>query len=210
MTCEETRPVLSWECNCHWRSTNAYVLKHKVYLPVHLLVGVISHVRIHLDDLKEEMLQMEALIAKEVKRQQLQQQQELNRKADEQAEEAKRPRVEVPAVQGAAPSTGGVPQFALTEEDFRRIATSVTRIFCRRCLCWGSLLLGLPRCLLRYLLQWRCLKMIRHRLWLNAWRSLGICRQRPARGVKPRLLNAEGLKKDDDRETPGDSGKGSE
>ncbi|CAE7736514.1 unnamed protein product [Symbiodinium microadriaticum] len=127
MTCEETRPVLSWECNCQWRSTNAYVLKHKVYLPVHLLVGVISHVRIHLDDLKEEMLQMKALIAKEVKRQQLQQQQELNRKADEQEEEAKRPRVEVPAVQGAAPSTGGVPQFALTEEDFRRIATMVTQ-----------------------------------------------------------------------------------
>ncbi|CAE7552941.1 unnamed protein product [Symbiodinium necroappetens] len=130
MPCEETRPVLSWECSCLWHSTNAYVTKHKVYLPVHLLVGVISHVRIHLDDLKEEMLQMEALVAKEVTRQQLQQQQqqqELKRKADEQEEEAKRPRVEVPVAQGAAPSTGGVPQFALTEEDFRRIATMVTQ-----------------------------------------------------------------------------------
>ena len=94
MTCEETRPVLSWECNCQWHSTNAYVLKHKVYLPVHLLVSVISHVRVHLDGLKEEMLQLEALVAKEVKRQQLQQQQELKRKADEQEkdEEAKKPR----------------------------------------------------------------------------------------------------------------------
>ena len=53
MTCEKTRPVLNWECKCQWHSTNAYVLKHKMYLLVHLLVSVISLVRVHLDDLKE-------------------------------------------------------------------------------------------------------------------------------------------------------------
>ena len=128
MPCEETRPALSWECSCQWHSTNAYVTKHRVYLPVHLMMSVISHVRIHLDDLKEEMLQMEALVAKEVMRQQLQQQQqELKRKAVEQEEEAKRPRVEVPVAQGAAPSTGSMPQLALSEEDFRRIAMMVTQ-----------------------------------------------------------------------------------
>ena len=128
MPCEETRPELSWECSCPWHSTNAYVTKHRVYLPVHLLMSVISHVRIHLDDLKEEMLQMEALVAKEVARQQLQQQQqELKRKTEEQAEAAKRLKVEVPVAQGAPPSTGSIPQLALTEEDFRRIATMVTQ-----------------------------------------------------------------------------------
>ena len=128
MPCEETRPALSWECSCPWHSTNAYVTKHRVYLPVHLLMGVISHVRIHLDDLKEEMLQMEALVAKEVARQQLQQQQqELKRKTEEQDEAAKRLKVEVPVAQGAPPATGSMPQLALTEEDFRRIATMVTQ-----------------------------------------------------------------------------------
>ncbi|CAE7313878.1 unnamed protein product, partial [Symbiodinium sp. CCMP2456] len=128
MTCEETRPVLSWECSCPWHSTNAYVLKHKVYLPVHLLVNVVSLVLKHLEELKAEMLQLEALVAKDVNRQQLQQ--ELKRKAEEQEkdEEAKKPRVEEPAMQAApAPAASGVPQFALTEEAFRRTAEMVTQ-----------------------------------------------------------------------------------
>ncbi|OLQ08178.1 hypothetical protein AK812_SmicGene8381 [Symbiodinium microadriaticum] len=209
MPCEETRPVLSWECNCQWHSTNAYVLKHKVYLPVHLLVGVISHVRIHLDDLKEEMLQMEALVAKEVTRQQLQQQQELKRKADEQEEEAKRPRVEVPVAQGAAPSTGGVPQFASTEEDFRRIATMVTQNLLQAMPMLGQPPPGPPPMPAPVPtpveVPVRAPEDDQAQVMAGRMEELGDM-QAAARERREAQV-AEGLKKD---ETPGDSGKGSE
>ncbi|CAE7621986.1 unnamed protein product [Symbiodinium sp. CCMP2592] len=119
---KETRPALSWDCNCPLHSSNVYVLKHKVYLPVHLLVNVVTLVVKHLCELKEEMLQLEALMGKEVTRQQLQQ--ELKRKSEEREkeEEAKRPRVEEPTAQAAtAPVVGGVLQFAMTEEAYARL-----------------------------------------------------------------------------------------
>ena len=205
MTCEETRPVLNWECKCQLHSTNAYVLKHKVYLPVHLLVSVISLVRVHLDDLKAETLQLEALVAKEVKRQQLQQQQELKRKADEQEkdEEAKKPRVEEPAVQAAAPATGGFPQFALTEEAFRRIAEMVTQNLLQTMPMLGQLgpvpapVVGpvdAPR-------------VDQSDVMAGRQEELGDM-QAAARERRVAQV-AEGLKKADDMENPGDSGKGS-
>ena len=212
MTCEETRPVLSWECNCQWHSTNAYVSEHKVYLPVHLLVSVISHVWVHLDDLKEEMLQMEALVAKEVKRQQLQQQQELKRKAGEQDEEAKRPRVEMRAVQVAAPATGGLPQFALSEEAFRRIAKMVTQNLLQAMPMLGQPPPGPPPMPAPVptpvVVPVRAPEDDQAQVMVERMEELGD--MRAAARERHEAQVDEGLKKDDDREKPGDSGKGSE
>ena len=196
------------------------MLKHKVYLPVHLLVSVISHVRVHLDDLKEEMLQMEALVAKEVKHQQLQQQQELKRKADEQDEEAKRPRVEVPAVQVAAPATGGVPQFALAEEAFRRIADIVTQNLLQAVtqnLLQAMPMLGQPPpgpppmpAAVPTPVAVPVSAPENDQAQVMAERMEELGDMRAAARERRDALVAEGLKKDDDRETPGDSGKRSE
>ena len=123
MTCEETRPELDWECTCSRHSTNAYVTKHQVYLPWHILVDVFTHLKKHQDELKAEMLQLEALVAMQLK-------QELKRKAEvqEKVEQAKKPKVEEPAVKARpAPSASAMPPLILTEEALRRISEMVTQ-----------------------------------------------------------------------------------
>ena len=123
MTCEETRPQLDWGCTCPMHSTNAYVTKHQVYLPWHILVDVFTHLKKHQDELKAEMLQLEALVAMQLK-------QELKRKAEvqEKVEQDKKPKVEEPAVKARpAPSASAMPPLILTEEALRRISEMVTQ-----------------------------------------------------------------------------------
>ena len=123
MTCEETRPQLDWGCTCSMHSTNAYVTKHQVYLPWHILVDVFTHLKKHQDELKAEMLQLEALVAMQLK-------QELKRKAEvqEKVEQDKKPKVEEPAVKARpAPSASAMPPLILTEEALRRISEMVTQ-----------------------------------------------------------------------------------
>ena len=123
MTCEETRPQLDWGCTCSMHSTNAYVTKHQVYLPWRILVDVFTHLKKHQDELKAEMLQLEALVAMQLK-------QELKRKAEvqEKVEQDKKPKVEEPAVKARpAPSASAMPPLILTEEALRRISEMVTQ-----------------------------------------------------------------------------------
>ena len=123
MTCEATRPVLKWNCGCKHRSSSAYVVENQTFLPWHVMGMMFSQVLQRLPDLRNEMLQVEELVAKAI-----QLEHKRKAKAQEESEKAKKARVEEPS--GAASAGVGImpgTPFQLNDDALRRIADMVTQ-----------------------------------------------------------------------------------